>query len=195
MNSIWIQYLIRAFNMNSLSRSRIHYLVREFCEFALFSRVFVDCFCKFKLNQLESTIDMAYSLWILYSFCECIINSKSVSFIHLESTICFSESLLIHYLFREFPMNSLSFSWNHNEFTNSSTKSLSVSRIYFVFTINSTIYLEILYLFREITINLESLSGIYCDFIIHYRFLDLTLNQVHVCLSRNHYEFVKKIVN
>ena len=88
--------------------------------------------------HFESTIDMAYSLEILYPFRGCTLNSKSGSHIHLESTDRFSESLWIHYLLRGFSGNSLSF----REITMNS-----------LFTICFANWLWINYLFRLFAIN------------------------------------------
>ena len=130
---------------------------------------------------LQNTINLLYVSRIHYEYPIFFANSLWSSYFfsrtHYELTIYFANILRIHYPFREFTMNSLVISW----FTE---KSLSFSRIHF----ESISVSRIRYLFRENTMNFQSVSRLHYEFTIyfadskwiHYPFREFTIHSLSI---------------
>ena len=147
-------------------------------------------------TYFEFTIHWANSLWILYEF-----------------TWCFINSLRIYYLFLEFTMNLIYFSRIYYEFTlffaNSSCfHSLSIAdsvRILLVlreFTMNSFSVSRIRWLFRENTMNeISVIQWIHCLFrestmyLLSISQIDYELTIYFAKLSRIHFLFCEFIMD
>ena len=99
-------------------------------------------------------------------------------------TIYFANILWIHYFFRDLIMNLLSF-WEINY------KFTFFSRIYYLFTIFIADSSRNHLVFRELTMNSLSISGIFLW--IHYLFRGSTRNLLYV--SRIHYLFREYFMN
>ena len=114
MNSLYIFYLLREFNSNSPSISRINFeffiLKRIHFELTIFSWIHFE-FSLFFANSLTIPFEFS-SLWIHHLFSEFTLNSR----IHLKFIFTFEftflRELTDNFLLIQFAMNSLSATFN-----------------------------------------------------------------------------------